>query len=718
VDRDDQLASFSSRGRTDGVIKPDITAPGVGIVAAKAKNGVIGDPAADGYVSLSGTSMAAPHVAGAAAILAGEHPDWTADQLKPALMGSAKPNGSSSVFEQGAGRVDVAKATSATVFASTGSFSLGTVQWPHDDDQPIAKSLTYTNTGTAPVTLDLAADIAGPDGSDAPQGMFTVEPARLTVPAGGQAAATVTTDTKVDGADGVYSGVVTATGGGQSVRTPLTVTREVESYDVTLKFLDLNGAPTDQYWYAFIDVDNPRSFGAYDESGTVVTRMPKGEFYFTAFLDNTDGQGHRKQAFFFEPSVTITGATSFVIDARDAKPVTFTVDKPNAKVGAAVFQDRRKTAWGDTGTTTFIANYDEFLFRPSITSKKDQFTFLAEARMGEWNGQSFDGSPYLYHVRHTENGAVPGNLQWTFHDSQLAKVRSEHAAATPGVVGYRDNFLVVPLPGTLTEYYTPDEPWDGQFIEMVDPDTFDFVSVVDQIRPRSFPLGRTTTERWNVGVFGPAFPNGLNQKLYFAARIGDYLRFVVPMFTDQGTGRAGDANSEGGSTLLRDGEVVGEYQGAGLGLFTVGPERAEYTLRTSADRSAYARLSTQVSAEWTFTSEHAPEDDPALLPLLAVRFAPNLDDHNAAPAGKRFTIPVYVQRNGSDTVGKVGTPSVEASYDDGKTWAPAKVTRNGDCWNATVDHPAGAQFVSLRSSIIDADGHTAKQTIIRAYALT
>jgi hypothetical protein len=153
-------------------------------------------------------------------------------------------------------------------------------------------------------------------------------------------------------------------------------------------------------------------------------------------------------------------------------------------------------------------------------------------------------------------------------------------------------------------------------------------------------------------------------------------------------------------------------------LFTVGPERAEYTLRATADRSAYARLSTQVSAEWTFASEHGSEDDPPLLPLLAVRFAPNLDDHNAAPAGKRFTIPVYVQRNGSDTVGKVGTPAVDVSYDDGKTWARAKVTRDGDCWQATVDHPAGAQFVSLRSSITDADGHTAKQTIIRAYALT
>src|SRR5207244_1937795 len=80
------------------------------ITAAKATHGRIGSPVDATHVGMSGTSMATPHVAGAAAILAGEHPDWKADQLKNALMGRAKPNPTLSVFEQGAGRVDVAKA--------------------------------------------------------------------------------------------------------------------------------------------------------------------------------------------------------------------------------------------------------------------------------------------------------------------------------------------------------------------------------------------------------------------------------------------------------------------------------------------------------------------------------------------------------------------------------------------------------------------------------
>lgn len=102
--------------------------------------------------------------------------------------------------------------------------------------------------------------------------------------------------------------------------------------------------------------------------------------------------------------------------------------------------------------------------------------------------------------------------------------------------------------------------------------------------------------------------------------------------------------------------------------------------------------------------------------LLGMTFPPNLDDHNAAP-GKRFTMPVTVQRNDSDSPGPVSTPAVEVSYDDGKTWKPANIRRVGSQWAATVDHPRDARFVSLRSSVSDPDGNAPRQTLIRAHAL-
>lgn len=82
-------------------MKPDLTAPGVDITsAASAASG-----AGETYVAKSGTSMASPHAAGAAALLAQLRPDWTGPQIKSALVGSATP-GDHTAYEQGTGRVD------------------------------------------------------------------------------------------------------------------------------------------------------------------------------------------------------------------------------------------------------------------------------------------------------------------------------------------------------------------------------------------------------------------------------------------------------------------------------------------------------------------------------------------------------------------------------------------------------------------------------------
>ena len=91
VDKSDEAAWFSSRGPRVGdlAVKPEIVAPGAGIVAARAAGTTIGSVLDQHYTSLNGTSMATPHVAGAAAILAQKHPDWPAESLKARLVSTA-----------------------------------------------------------------------------------------------------------------------------------------------------------------------------------------------------------------------------------------------------------------------------------------------------------------------------------------------------------------------------------------------------------------------------------------------------------------------------------------------------------------------------------------------------------------------------------------------------------------------------------------------------
>jgi serine protease AprX len=113
---DDKAAPWSSYGYTyDGFAKPEIGAPGrymVGPVPATSTLATTRSEAvvSPGYIELSGTSFAAPVVSGAAAYLLALHPGWTPDQIKGALMMTAKPSPSAAPLSEGVGVVNAAAA--------------------------------------------------------------------------------------------------------------------------------------------------------------------------------------------------------------------------------------------------------------------------------------------------------------------------------------------------------------------------------------------------------------------------------------------------------------------------------------------------------------------------------------------------------------------------------------------------------------------------------
>jgi subtilisin family serine protease len=119
----DVPASFSSAGPTPYslLLKPDVSAPG-DAVASAALGG--------GFAEVSGTSMAAPHVAGALALLRQRHPTWTPEQLKSALVLTGAPVHTSSgaevgVLREGGGRIDLVRADRPLLFASPALLSFG-----------------------------------------------------------------------------------------------------------------------------------------------------------------------------------------------------------------------------------------------------------------------------------------------------------------------------------------------------------------------------------------------------------------------------------------------------------------------------------------------------------------------------------------------------------------------------------------------------------------
>ncbi|MEM5829570.1 MAG: S8 family serine peptidase [Candidatus Aenigmatarchaeota archaeon] len=113
TDNFDNIAWFSSEGpTTDERIKPDIVAPGVWIISARANNTDMGWPISEYYTSASGTSMATPHVAGVVALILQSYPNLTPEQVKAILMNTAKDLKQKPTV-QGGGRIDAYKAYQA-----------------------------------------------------------------------------------------------------------------------------------------------------------------------------------------------------------------------------------------------------------------------------------------------------------------------------------------------------------------------------------------------------------------------------------------------------------------------------------------------------------------------------------------------------------------------------------------------------------------------------
>ncbi|MGN9907466.1 S8 family serine peptidase [Phytohabitans sp. LJ34] len=713
VDHTDSLADFSGRGprERDGGLKPDVTAPGVGIVSALAPGSRIAnsEPVVDDhYVALSGTSMATPHAAGAAALLAGEHPGWKATELKAALMGTAVPRDGVSLYAQGAGRIDVAAAAKHPVFATPSSVDAGTARWPHHDDKPVDKALTYHNDGDAALTLHLEVLMKNPSGDAPPAGMFTLSPAHLTVPAHGTATAHLVADTRIDAPDGRYEGFVVASGGGMVVRTPVGLTREVESYDVGVRAIGPDGAPATEHWASFANVDT--RFDASTDGTTV--RLPKGTYFVLESIAVPTGPEDYSYVLGAEPAYTVDGPKTLTIDARRAKPIGFELDRPDAALAGSVNIGFFRTVAGNTDSDETIGPPSKYAVIPSRTSAPPgQFTYRVVAAAGKADGNGgFSGSPYGYVIEWKHDRNVPADLSPRLRNRDFARIEHTFGESGPDQQTWLGPVGPLARSVRITQFVSPGLEISngvGLFREGdADPHT------VYYSLPSTYQRGQVARKQWNYGVFGPALAAHPTYSPYLV-RDRSVIYAGIPLYGDRSADHIGFSTTDTMRLALsKDGEPVGE-SARDADIFTVPDDPGTYRLEATATRSN-STYTTRLAAAWTFTSARAVN---TTLPVMVVRFAPHLDDHNAAKAGKRSTYPVFVQQGAGATYGNLTTLTVEVSYDDGVTWKAAPVSGTGLDRKVTVYHPAGKAFVSLRATAADDRGTSVTQTIIRAYGL-
>lgn len=713
-----EVAGFSSRGPRvgDGAIKPDIAAPGVDIVAARARNGFIGDPVENpSYCSLSGTSMAAPHVTGAAALLASAHPDWGPARLKAALMVSADrlPADLNSV---GTGRLAVGNAINLRVVAEPGSLSMGIQLWPHSDDQPVTRTITYVNTGDSTATVALGIELSGPYGKPVPAGMFTLSANQLTVPAGGSQQVVLTANTRGRPTPGAYFGWVDASVNGEpGLQTPFALEVEAERYAVTLRHTDVAGSAASSYFSYLLRRDTPDERYVGGPSPTVTLRLPRATYQLMSVITTDPDTAGQRQSLLVYPLLKVNRNIAVNLNASRARPVRLTVpDRKATSAAVSVGYDSRlnwtDSTWQVMDPTGRITSVGLGPMPP-----KSVFVGRVEAVLSRPGAVA----PNRYNLGWYLPGSFPTGFSRAVKATELAKVNQTYLAPTEGLVGemmdvpfptvnkwISSGWLYVeqtfPLPATGTEYYlVRDVRWQ-QMILQHDAEWSRF-NTQSSLRPIAYRAGRTYQARWNGAVVGPsALGDPVVRDLTFLAA-------GVSMLSDGTPGHVGSGSYDSGRTLLyRNGQKIAENAEPGWIWAEVSMEVAQYRLSTELVRTA--DTSTRISAAWTFESGFTGEG-PSVVPIMALRFSPAVNRANTAPAGRQFTIPIRVE----GAVGGVKALAVQVSYDGGVTWRKATVTKSGGVWQARVTHPAGAGHVALRAQATDGKGNTVQETIIRAY---
>lgn len=205
----DVMAGFSSRGPVGEFIKPDITAPGVQVLAGNTPtpNETPAGPPGQLYQAIAGTSMSSPHTAGASALIKAAHPDWTPGQIKSAQMTSSvqdvvDADGSpAGIWDRGAGSLRVDRAVTPTAtFDVTGAAYTDSVGDPlHRVDLNLPSIKVAPLPGAIKVTRTLtnvsgqAQLFTASATADAGLGI-TISPNRFRVPAGGSATISVVLD--------------------------------------------------------------------------------------------------------------------------------------------------------------------------------------------------------------------------------------------------------------------------------------------------------------------------------------------------------------------------------------------------------------------------------------------------------------------------------------------------------------------------------------------
>ncbi|MEV6105828.1 S8 family serine peptidase [Streptomyces sp. NPDC051940] len=735
VDATGTVAAFSSRGPRvgDSAMKPEIAAPGVAITAPKssAMKASTPDPK---YVTMSGTSMATPHVAGVAALLAQRHPDWSGQRIKAVLMSTATA-ASGGMDAVGAGAADATAALGAQIVAEAGNVGFQLA----GNTGPVSRTVTLTNTGSEAATVSLATSV---DGTDLPATALSVSPAAADIPAGGSVTATVTVDGSLVGTQGAaaaLTGALTVTPAtGTALRLPVTATRtrwlNVTGHTTT-------GAPAPGTTVYVLNLDT----GAYTTSrlgadGTARIPVLPGRLAVSGTVQEWDDAG-RPTTSLVTTEVTETGTTA-ELDADATVPIGAQVEGRATREEMALVRLTRV----NESTRTIISNgvlaggayglIERGSLRITPTEGRaaddtvwlDEHWVLANKDSDNRTGDATLVYDLLFHRDtvpadpvHKLNGtdvSKLARLDVDFHSMNEDSHRNQVATTAigeqiSGLNTVTPSYVAVPL--HQTRYTTAEDVlWATQGFHS---DTVPGGSLTMNVAQgyTAYGSGERYEQDWWGGPLGATASATLS-----TGRLAVSGTSMVD--SDGHRGGFGEFTSpqrgSGGTRVYRDGVQL-PYSSA---ITVDGRTAASYRLERWYDGQDVFPLGGRTSTVWE-TEPVAVGADGAdtALPLAELRWdSRDLDLANRARAGRDTRVDVYATSQALAPADRHVT-EVEAAYttDGGATWKTAEVYRTGYPKNHRFTIAGGeltaGTWVGLRFRAVDAAGNSVAQTLLRAF---
>lgn len=734
VDRDDKLAYFSSRGPlvNSHAAKPELVAPGVDIVAARAAGTNLQQPIDSYYEAISGTSMASPHAAGAAALLVQRHPDWTGDKIKAALVGASDPLTGIDPWAIGAGRLNAARALGGPTSGQP-VVNLGTFAYPQSGTSETTLSWTGGSTPATSV-LDLDVSIVNHDGQSVPRGAASLSTSRVTLKRGASGTATLRINRAALGSrPGLYLATVTArTGRTVVATTPVSFYVEQPSYDLTIHTKPLPGLRDGaESWINLMvaNLTDPLLFYGGDggtPGDTFTLRVPAGRYSVlgasVAYYVDSDVLETTLTA---AGDLDVRGPRSITLDPAQARPVTATVDgaaTTTTRTDVTTFQTAvNGLPWWHqiSGFGVATAVRSVAIPKPTIGSRRSWAAVNMDSPAGT-------AKPYRYNIVHEYTHGVPADPSFRVtraEQARLARVDERfHKADSPEMyttfVRLGETADGVPvtqtfegiMPPNRTSYLSPEIVWSDEGV-------YGGLPAVEA--PRQYLPGSRQSKVWARQPLHSDWYDDPAGADYSCAsppsRTRGNLHLDLVTLTDQHQ-RADCLQGEAIGvkrtlSLYRDGKLVEQKQRP-VGDFTVPQAMADYRLTFDVDTSLILPISTRVNTSWTFRSAGPDGTGSVPLPLLAVDYALPMDDANHTVGGPAE---LAVRQAHGVKAQKVTSMQVWTSTDDGVTWKAARVTGSGDNYRFDLPKVASGQAVSLRVKAAANGGSGIEQTVIRAY---